>query len=292
MPGPCPPQTIRRDRWADHHAAGGAHRRSCRDAADVGGEARVPGSGAASRRSPPLQRGRRRARARRDPAPAGGAVAGGGDRRAGLDGETASGVDLRWAGAATARPADDEARQAGNARAVAGGRGRAWCARASAGVLIGSFQTERFYRQSERRWRELARTASIAVALADFSRAAPATRATRGGPDPPRPAARARMGGGRPRARRVGLPGRLGDPEPSELGRTASAGSRCCGRPSPRWRSPRSRSRRSWSRRSRRTRPERCNRPCSEAVAPSSPELRAAILQAHRMLSYLIEGRH
>jgi DNA-binding transcriptional MerR regulator len=42
------------------------------------------------------------------------------------------------------------------------------CARASAGTLIGSFQSARFYRQSERRWVELARTARIAVALADF----------------------------------------------------------------------------------------------------------------------------
>jgi MerR family transcriptional regulator, light-induced transcriptional regulator len=41
---------------------------------------------------------------------------------------------------------------------------------ASAGVLVGSFQTARFYRQSERRWRELARNARLAVALADFKR--------------------------------------------------------------------------------------------------------------------------
>jgi DICT domain-containing protein len=41
---------------------------------------------------------------------------------------------------------------------------------ASAGVLVGSFQTSRFYRQSERRWRELARNAHLAVALADFKR--------------------------------------------------------------------------------------------------------------------------
>jgi MerR family transcriptional regulator, light-induced transcriptional regulator len=43
-------------------------------------------------------------------------------------------------------------------------------ASASAGVLVGSFQTARFYRQSERRWRELARNARVAVALADFKR--------------------------------------------------------------------------------------------------------------------------
>lgn len=44
------------------------------------------------------------------------------------------------------------------------------CAAGSTGVLIGSFQTATFYRQSARRWRELARTAQVAVALADFQR--------------------------------------------------------------------------------------------------------------------------
>jgi DICT domain-containing protein len=37
-------------------------------------------------------------------------------------------------------------------------------------VVVGSFQTARFYGQSERRWRELARNARVAVALADFKR--------------------------------------------------------------------------------------------------------------------------
>jgi DICT domain-containing protein len=49
-----------------------------------------------------------------------------------------------------------------------------YCARAADGVLIGSFQRERFYRAAQRRWRELARTAGTAVALADFpERSAP-----------------------------------------------------------------------------------------------------------------------
>ena len=43
-------------------------------------------------------------------------------------------------------------------------------ARAERPVLFGCFQRERFYRQSERRWRELSRTAERAVALADFRR--------------------------------------------------------------------------------------------------------------------------
>ena len=44
-----------------------------------------------------------------------------------------------------------------------------YCARAAGGLLIACFQRERFYRQAERRWRELARTAELAVALADFA---------------------------------------------------------------------------------------------------------------------------
>ena len=44
------------------------------------------------------------------------------------------------------------------------------CARAEAPVLVGSFQRERFYRQSERRWRELARGAAGCAVLADFER--------------------------------------------------------------------------------------------------------------------------
>jgi DICT domain-containing protein len=43
-----------------------------------------------------------------------------------------------------------------------------YCAHAAHGVLIACFQRERFYRGAQRRWRELARTAELAVALADF----------------------------------------------------------------------------------------------------------------------------
>ena len=52
------------------------------------------------------------------------------------------------------------------------------CARAEAPVLLGSFQRERFYRQSERRWRELARGAAGCAVMADFGR----LRSPRGGP--------------------------------------------------------------------------------------------------------------
>jgi DICT domain-containing protein len=45
-----------------------------------------------------------------------------------------------------------------------------YCAQASAGALFASFQRARFYRQVQRRWRELARTAGLAVAMADFDR--------------------------------------------------------------------------------------------------------------------------
>jgi MerR family transcriptional regulator, light-induced transcriptional regulator len=43
-----------------------------------------------------------------------------------------------------------------------------YLATAASGLLIGSFQRVVFYRRSERRWRELSRTAKLAVALADF----------------------------------------------------------------------------------------------------------------------------
>jgi DICT domain-containing protein len=50
-----------------------------------------------------------------------------------------------------------------------------YCAQAAAGLLIGSFQRERFYRASERRWREMARTADLSLVLAEFAAdAAPA----------------------------------------------------------------------------------------------------------------------
>ena len=43
-----------------------------------------------------------------------------------------------------------------------------YLARAANGLVFGSFQHERFYRSSQRRWRELARTAELAVAIAEF----------------------------------------------------------------------------------------------------------------------------
>jgi MerR family transcriptional regulator, light-induced transcriptional regulator len=51
------------------------------------------------------------------------------------------------------------------------------CAQADRPVLIGSFQRQRFFGQSEARWRELARTATAAVVFADF----PADRVRRRG---------------------------------------------------------------------------------------------------------------
>jgi DICT domain-containing protein len=44
------------------------------------------------------------------------------------------------------------------------------CAQAERPLLFASFQRERFYRASARRWRDFARTASLAVAFADFKR--------------------------------------------------------------------------------------------------------------------------
>jgi DICT domain-containing protein len=53
------------------------------------------------------------------------------------------------------------------------------CQRAEQPVLFAGFQHERFYRQAEDRWRELARTARSAVVFADFH----ATRRALGTPD-------------------------------------------------------------------------------------------------------------
>jgi DICT domain-containing protein len=44
------------------------------------------------------------------------------------------------------------------------------CARAERPVLFASFQRERYYRESARRWRDFARTASLACVFADFER--------------------------------------------------------------------------------------------------------------------------
>ncbi|MFZ0091671.1 MAG: DICT sensory domain-containing protein [Solirubrobacteraceae bacterium] len=50
--------------------------------------------------------------------------------------------------------------------------------RAEHGLLFATFQKDRFYRQSEARWRELARTAELTIAFADF----PAIRMPADGP--------------------------------------------------------------------------------------------------------------
>lgn len=52
------------------------------------------------------------------------------------------------------------------------------CARAPHPLLFACFQQERFYRQVQPRWRELARTAQKAIVLADF----PRLRRPKGGP--------------------------------------------------------------------------------------------------------------
>lgn len=51
------------------------------------------------------------------------------------------------------------------------------CAAGARPVLIGAFQTERFYAQSRSRWRDLARTAAFVAVMADF----PTSRRTRSG---------------------------------------------------------------------------------------------------------------
>jgi DICT domain-containing protein len=52
------------------------------------------------------------------------------------------------------------------------------CARADRPILVAAFQRDRHFRQSERRWRDLARTAALAVVFAEF----PADRKRPAGP--------------------------------------------------------------------------------------------------------------
>ena len=110
-----------------------------------------------------------------------------------------------------------------------------YCARAAGGVLIGSFQRERFYRRAERRWRELARTADLAVALADFSALGGPRGRTGGGADQPPPRARPGVGGARsaPRGSRHAWPHGSGRARPRCP--TPGGALRCCGPSSPRW---------------------------------------------------------
>ena len=54
------------------------------------------------------------------------------------------------------------------------------CARAERPVLFAAFQRRRFFRQSQRRWNELARTARVVVVFADFGESAAANRPPRG----------------------------------------------------------------------------------------------------------------
>ncbi len=91
-----------------------------------------------------------------------------------------------------------------------------YCARAADGVLIGSFQRERFYRQAQRRWRELARTADLAVALADFATPRRSRGRARGGAGRPPPCPRAGVGGdsSAPRASRRAWPRGSSRPRP------------------------------------------------------------------------------
>ena len=96
-----------------------------------------------------------------------------------------------------------------------------FCARAASGFVLGSFQRERFYRQAQRRWAELARTAELVVAVADF----PHLAATAGAPievpvnDTEAMAREWTLVHRFPRWR--GLPGRLGARRPDRAARHA-----------------------------------------------------------------------
>lgn len=167
-----------------------------------------------------------------------------------------------------------------------------YCAHAGAGVLVGSFQRARFYRQSEPRWRELARTARAAVALADFKQ----LRRQPGHP------AEVPVGRRHPLAREWAIIFHLPD-----AGGCLAA-----------WEIPRSASGSGGAGRGRRFEalwsPERdvaqeairvaaglieplapalahtLTRACDTPAFPSTPAMRTVVGQAHRMISYLAEG--
>ena len=105
------------------------------------------------------------------------------------------------------------------------------CARAQRPWLFGAFQEERFYRQAERRWRELARTARGAWALAAFTDPRRRRRPSRWTCPPTHPCA----GSGRWSASPPTFPSP--SPPGSSPGRrarpTSSASSSRCGRWSP-----------------------------------------------------------
>ncbi len=126
------------------------------------------------------------------------------------------------------------------------------CAQAERPLLFGSFQRERFYRQSERRWHDFARTADLAVVFADFDRAHVPDERPGGAADRPLRTADARMGGGLRGARARRLPRRPGAARAGAARAMRRASSRCSGASSPR---PCTRRRRSaWAWRGRRRR--------------------------------------
>ena len=154
------------------------------------------------------------------------------------------------------------------------------------GFALGCFQRERFYRQAERRWGELARTADLVVAVADF----PELREPAGGAiEVPVDAAEAMA---REWTLVIDSPGNAvclaawehaGSAELPDMRR----GSRSCGPLSRRWCArPRRSPVRSWggSRRRWRRGSPRCSRPQGR---PLGPELRFASSLAHRMVGYL-----
>jgi len=163
-------------------------------------------------------------------------------------------------------------------------------ARGACGVLIGSFQRARFYRQSERRWQELARTARLAIALADFS----SRRAPDEGPHEvplsrehplsrewsiivSSPHGSACLAGlevpaehpVRDRRRRFEV---LWSPEPEVVHDAVSVTAGILGPLAPELAGE-------------------LTATVSHAIAPSTPELRGASALAHRMVAYLSAGR-
>ena len=98
-----------------------------------------------------------------------------------------------------------------------------YLARATRGLVFGSFQRERFYRIAQRRWRELARTADLAVAVAGFERADEPFGSPAEVPIEVPPPARARVDGDRRRPRSARLSRRLGTAQSERAARPRPA---------------------------------------------------------------------
>ncbi len=161
------------------------------------------------------------------------------------------------------------------------------CARAGAGLLIGSFQNDDFFRRSQHRWRDLARTARLAVVFAQFpqSRLDRSPYEVRIGPDHPlvrewaivfsAPGASACLAGwevpaAAPRPDQERRFEVLWSPEPEVVRTAVDIAEELIGELAPELSG------------------QLAELVAAQATVPTSPELRSAIALAHRMIAYLV----